>query len=232
MDTDWVEENCLKEGVRLIEVNYHPKKAYFKGHIRGATLVRWEDLIREDSYADKAFGQTWLPGMDSYDDDLPRDILDRKEFEQLMSKHGIERDTKVVLYGDHDNRFATYAFWLFKIYNHQDICLMNGGRIKWELEGREYVAGEMQVRHTKYKVKTDNEDDFRASLDDVYNSLDTKDRLLVDIRSPEEYSGETTSNKDLGLGEMDKKGHIPGATNVPASEPSTRMVPSRDMMNY
>ena len=75
VDTDWVEEDCLKEGVRLIEVNYRPEKAYLKGHIRGATLIRWGDLIKEDSYVDNAFGQTWLPGMDSYDDSLPQDIL-------------------------------------------------------------------------------------------------------------------------------------------------------------
>lgn len=218
VDVDWVEENCLKKGVRLIEVNYNPEKAYFKGHIRGATLIRWEDMIKEESYVDKAFGQAWVAGMDAYDDGLPRDILDRREFEKLMSKHGIERDTKVILYGDHGNWFAAYAFWLFKIYNHQDICLMNGGRTKWELDGREYVLEETQVQPTKYKVKSDSEGDFRASLDDVYDSLDTKDMRLVDIRSPEEYSGETTSSKDLGLEEMDKKGHIPGAVNVPASE--------------
>lgn len=218
VDTDWVEDNCLKEGVRLIEVNYRPEKAYLKGHIRGATLIRWGDLIKEDSYVDNAFGQTWLPGMDSYDDSLPQDILDKKEFEQMMSNHGIDRDTKVVLYGDHGNWFAAYAFWLFKIYNHQDLCLMDGGRIKWELEGREYVTEEVQVQPTKYKVKSNNEGDFRASLDDVYDSLESKDVTLVDIRSPEEYSGKTTSNKDLGLDEMDKRGHIPGAVNVPASQ--------------
>lgn len=218
VDTAWVENNCLKEDVRLIEVNYHPEKAYFKGHIRGATLIRWGNLIKEDSYADKAFGHGWVSGMGSHGDGLSQDILDRGEFGQMMSKHGIERDTKVVLYGDYSNWFAAYAFWLFKIYNHQDVCLMNGGRIKWELEGREYVTQETQVQSTKYKVKSDSEDDLRVFLDDVYDSLESKDMLLVDIRSPEEYSGKTTSNKYLGLGEMDKKGHIPGAVNVPASE--------------
>lgn len=216
VDTDWVEENCTKDGVRVIEIDYHPKKAYNVGHIRGATLIPWEDLIIEDSYVDKAFGQTWMPGMDAYDDSLPQDILDKKEFEKMMSKHGVENDTKIILYGDHNNWFAAYAFWLFKIYDHKDLCLMNGGRKKWEAEGREYTTEEVKVSPTKYKVKSVNEDSFRVSLDDVYDSLRKKSMRLIDIRSPAEYSGKTAANKELGLEEMDNTGHIPGAVNIPA----------------
>ena len=218
VETDWVAENGSSEGVRLVEVNYDPEPAYRKGHIRGATLLEWKDLIKGAGAVDSAFGHSWTPGMSSYEDGPLQDILDDKEFEKLMSEHGIEPDTKVVLYGDHANWFAAYAFWLFKIYCHKDVCLMNGGRKKWELEGREYVDEEPQVQPTKYRVTSTDEESIRVSLDDVYDSLRKRSLRLVDVRSPSEYSGETTVSKALKLEEIKRKGHIPGAVNIPTSE--------------
>ena len=216
--TDWVAENGSNEGVRLVEVNYNPEKAYNQGHIRGATLIQWKDLIKDAGAVDAVFGHSWTPGMSSYEDGPVQDILDEKEFEKLMSEQGIEADTKVVLYGDHANWFAAYAFWLFKVYCHEDVCLMNGGRKKWEMEGREYVTEEPQVQATKYRVTSSDEESIRVSLDDVYDSLRKRSMRLVDVRSGAEYSGETTVNKALNLEEMQRKGHIPGAVNIPTSE--------------
>ena len=217
VDTDWVAENGQNEGVRLVEVNYDPAKFYHQGHIRGSTMLRWKDLLKGDGSMDKAFGHMWAPGMSSYDDSLAQDILNRKEFEELMSGHGIEADTKVVLYGDHDNWFAAYAFWLFKMYCHKDVCLMNGGRTKWDLEGREYASREARVRPAKYRAASIDES-FRVSLDDVYDSLRDRNVRIVDVRSPAEYWGQTTTNLPLRWDEMKRKGHIPRAVNVPWRE--------------
>ena len=217
VDTEWVAKNGLDKGVRLVEVNYDSTKFRHQGHIRGSTMLQWKDLLKGDGLMDKAFGHTWMPGMGSYDDSLAQDVLNRKEFEELMSGHGIEADTKVVLYGDHNNWFAAYAFWLFKMYCHQDVCLMDGGRKKWDLEGREYVSREAKVRSTKYCV-TSVDESFRASLDDVYDSLRDNNVKIVDVRSPAEYSGKTTTNLPLRWDEMKRKGHIPRAVNVPWRE--------------
>lgn len=217
VEASWVDENCLKPGVRLIEVDYHPENAYDVGHIRGATLIPWKELIREEAVG-KVFGQSWMPGMDTYDDTLPQDIPDEEEFEDLMAAHGIKNDTKVVLYGDHANLFAAYAFWVFKIYCHKDVCLLNGGRQKWEADGREYVTEKVKVEPTKYRVPDSKEETYRVTLDEVYDSLRSKKMQLIDTRSPAEYAGETAMNKDLGLGEMKVRGHIPGAINIPTSK--------------
>ncbi len=217
VDTEWVARNGLSEGVRLVEVNYDPAKFHHQGRIRGSTTLRWKDLLKGDGLADKAFGHAWAPGMSSSEDSLDQDVLSRQEFEELMSGHGIEADTKVVLYGDYHNWFAAYAFWLFKMYCHKDVCLMDGGRKKWDLEGREYVNAEAEVRPAKYRV-TSTDESFRASLDDVYDSLRDENVKIVDVRSPEEYSGETTTNLPLRWDEMKKKGHIPRAVNVPWRE--------------
>jgi len=113
VDTEWVANNPPNEKRKLVEVDYDPENGYRKGHINGATLIWWKRDIN---------------------DPITRDIINKKQFEELMSKNGITPDTEVVLYGDFNNWFAAFVFWVFKYYGHENLKIMNGGRKKWELE--------------------------------------------------------------------------------------------------
>ncbi len=195
VETDWVASNPPSPGSgrRLVEVDYDPENAYRKGHVDGATLVWWRRDIN---------------------DPVTRDILNRAQFEQLMSRNGIAPDTEVVLYGDFNNWFAAFAFWVFKYYGHRNVRIMNGGRKKWEIEGRPYTTDEPQVQPTDY-VAAPPDEGLRAYLPDVRRALGRDGNVLVDVRSPKEFSGEITAPPEYPTENAQRGGHIPGARSIP-----------------
>ena len=195
VSTEWVAEHINDPKVRIVEVDYDPESAYEEGHIENAGLAWWKRDIN---------------------DPVARDIISKEQFEQLMSRLGVSNDTVLVLYGDFNNWFAAFAFWVFKYYGHEDVRIMNGGRKKWELENRAYTKDMPSFTPTEYKVKAVNEE-FRAYYDDVRKIVDSRDPnyALVDVRSPKEYSGEITAPPEYPMEHAQRGGHIPGAKNIP-----------------
>ncbi len=194
VDTQWVRDNPPGDGRRLVEVDYDPVNAYEKGHIDGATMIWWKRDIN---------------------DPVTRDIISKKAFEELMSRNGITEDTEVILYGDFNNWFAAFVFWVFKYYGHRDVKIMNGGRKKWELEGRAYVTdAEPKVPATKYAAQPPD-DGLRAYLADARRALDRDDTVMVDVRSPAEFSGKITAPPEYPTENAQRGGHIPGANSIP-----------------
>ena len=178
---------------RLVEVDYDPENAYRKGHIKDSTLMWWSRDIN---------------------DPVRRDIIGKEEFEQLMSRHGISPDSKVVLYGDFNNWFAAFAFWVFKYYGHRNVSIMNGGRKKWEIEGRPYTTEVPEVDACAYSAPEPDKT-VRAYLPDVREALGSDGRVLVDVRSPKEFSGEVTAPPEYPTENAQRGGHIPGARSIP-----------------
>jgi thiosulfate/3-mercaptopyruvate sulfurtransferase len=192
VSTDWVKENLGKPGIKLIEVDVDTK-AYEVGHIPGA------------------IGFNWLTQLQ---DGLRRDILGKEEFETLLSSSGVSSGDTVVLYGDNNNWFAAYAFWLFKMYGHKDVKLMNGGRVKWLNEPDKSMTAEpTKVTPTRYTAQPADLS-LRARIQDVLSALDAKNTNLVDVRSPDEFTGKVIAPP--GMTETAQRGgHIPGAKSVP-----------------
>lgn len=193
VDTEWVSNNPPNEKIRIVEVDYDPENGYRKGHIAGASLVWWRRDIN---------------------DPKTRDIVDKQQFEALMSKNGILPDSTVVLYGDFNNWFAAFAFWVFKYYGHKDVRIMNGGRKKWELEQRSYTVEEPSITSTRYAAQPPDEG-LRAYLFDVRRALDKNEVALVDVRSPKEFTGEITAPPEYPMEHAQRGGHIPRAQNIP-----------------
>ena len=193
IDTELVARNLSNNAIKIVEVDYDPENAYKQGHIQDASLIWWKRDIN---------------------DPVRRDIISKDQFEELMSRNGITPDSEVVLYGDFNNWFAAFVFWIFKYYGHEKIKIMNGGRKKWELEKRPYTKDEPQVRGTKYVSQPPNEG-LRAYLFDVKRTLDRKDTVLVDVRSPKEFSGEITAPPEYPMEHAQRGGHIPRANNIP-----------------
>lgn len=193
VDTDYIANNTLNEKRRLVEVDYDPENGYKKGHIKGASLIWWRRDIN---------------------DPVTRDIVNKEQFEKLMSKHGITPDSEVILYGDFNNWFAAFVFWVFKYYGHKNIKIMNGGRKKWELEKRPYTTDEPQINPSTYTAQPPDEK-IRAYLDNVRKSLGKNDTVLVDVRSPKEFTGEITAPPEYPMEHAQRGGHIPGANNIP-----------------
>lgn len=189
--TEWVAAGPAQ--VRVIEVDYDSESAYARGHVPGASLVRWRQDIN---------------------DPLTRDIVSRGGFEKLMSRHGVRPETTVVLYGDFNNWFAAFAFWVFKYYGHQDVRLMDGGRKKWEMEGRDYETAEPSVEPSEYRSPPPDEG-LRAYVEDVRRAMGRPDARLVDVRSPPEFSGEVAAPAEYPSEHAQRAGHIPGAENIP-----------------
>jgi thiosulfate/3-mercaptopyruvate sulfurtransferase len=191
VSTDWVDEHKADPNVRLVEVDVDTE-AYETGHIPGAVGWNWQSQLQ---------------------DGLRRDLLPKAEFEALMSSSGIANDTTIVLYGDNNNWFATYAYWQLKIFGHEDVRIMNGGRKKWDLEGRELTQAAPSVSASSYKAQ-DADASLRAMRAFVEESMNRPDRAMVDVRSPDEFTGKILSPP--GLPETCQRGgHIPGAQNVP-----------------
>ena len=190
--TDWVAEHLNDPKVRLIEVDVDTT-AYDQGHIPGAVGLNWSTELS---------------------DQIRRDIPTKDAWEQLLSRCGVGQDTKIVFYGDNNNWFAAYAYWVATMYGHGDIALMNGGRKKWELEGRALTTDAASVTPTQYRAK-DPDLAYRAYMKDVMPYVGAPaGKALVDVRSPAEYQGEIIAPP--GLPETAQRcGHIPGAQNIP-----------------
>ena len=193
VSTDWVQENLSNPNVVFIEVD-EDTSLYEKGHIQGAITFYWREDLQ---------------------DGLIRDLISKEKFEALLSKNGISNDSTVVLYGGNNNWFATYAFWYFKIYGHQDVRLIDGGRKLWELKGLPLVT-EVPTRTASRYVAKERDNSIRAFRDQVIASIGIKN--IVDVRSPAEFSGELAAPAHLPQEGGQIKGHIPGAKNIPWSK--------------
>jgi thiosulfate/3-mercaptopyruvate sulfurtransferase len=188
----WVADN--PNNIRLIEVDVDTTQ-YETGHIAGAVGFNWQSQLQ---------------------DQVLRDIISKDDFEALLRQSGVGNDTHVVLYGDNNNWFAAYAFWLFKYYGHENVSLMNGGRKKWLDEGRPTTTDAASYPATHYAVKQINAD-LRADRDYIKQRLGKGNFSLVDVRSPAEYVGDIIAPP--GMTETAQRpGHIPGAANIPWSQ--------------
>ncbi len=194
VETDWVKENVGKPGIKLAEID-GDTKAYEAGHIPGAVKFNWETQLQ---------------------DQLRRDIINKEAFEKLVGDAGILAEDTVILYGDNNNWFAAYGFWLFKIYGHKDVRLMNGGRAKWLNEpDKEFTTDPPRITPTTYRASMVNID-LRARLQQVMKASLSGQHVLVDVRSPDEFTGKVIAPP--GMNETAQRGgHIPGAQNVPWS---------------
>jgi thiosulfate/3-mercaptopyruvate sulfurtransferase len=196
-ETDWVANNIKNPNLRLLEVDYDPENAYRQGHITGAYLVWWRKDINDLNR---------------------RDIINKQQFETLMTKIGATPETELILYGDFNNWFAAFALWVFHYYGHKKTKIMNGGRKKWELEKREYTKDEptpQSQSSSKYSAIPPDEG-IRAYLPDVRRAIERlNETVLVDVRSPKEFSGEITAPPEYPMEHAQRGGHIPGANNIP-----------------
>lgn len=190
---DWVASHLNDPKVVIVEVD-EDTTLYAQGHIEGAITFHWREDLQ---------------------DGLIRDLISKEKFEALLSKSGISNDTTVVLYGGNNNWFATYAFWYFKVYGHADVRLLDGGRKRWELDARPFVA-EVPTRTLTHYVAKDRDNSIRAYRDEVIAAIGTKN--IVDVRSPAEFSGELAAPAHLPQEGGQIKGHIPTAKNIPWSK--------------
>jgi len=190
---DWVQENLARPGIVFVEVD-EDASAYDGGHIEGAVKLDWKQDLQ---------------------DPLRRDYLDKSAFEALLSSRGIGNDDTVVLYGGNNNWFAAYAYWYFKIYGHRDVKLMDGGRKKWELDGRP-LSKDAHPRPATQYVASEPDLSIRAFRDEVVAAIGSKN--LVDVRSPDEFSGKILAPAHLPQEQSQRAGHIPTAINIPWSK--------------
>jgi len=192
VSTDWVAAHQNDPEVRLVESNEDPL-LYSTGHIPGAVEVDWtRDL----------------------NDPVRRDYLGREGFEALMRRSGISRDTTVVLYGDRNNWWATYAYWVFQLFGHSKAKIMDGGRLKWANEGRPLTRDVPGYPASGYQAPERNDKTIRAYRDEVLRHVEKSGRM-VDVRSPAEYTGERLHMPDYPNEGALRGGHIPGAANIP-----------------
>ncbi|WP_433505369.1 sulfurtransferase [Pseudonocardia halophobica] len=190
---DWAEKNLGTEGVVFLEVD-EDTTAYDGGHLPGAVKINWTTELQ---------------------DPVRRDIVSQEQFAELLSSKGVANDDLVVLYGGNNNWFAAYAYWEFKLYGHEKVVLLDGGRKKWELDGRTLTTDVPKRSGTTYSAKpADNS--IRALRDEVVEAIDTKN--LVDVRSPDEFSGKILAPAHLPQEQSQRPGHIPSAINIPWSK--------------
>jgi thiosulfate/3-mercaptopyruvate sulfurtransferase len=192
VSTDWVAQHLKDANVRIVESN-EDQLLYPSGHIPGAVQVDWAADLN---------------------DQLRRDYLDKAGFEKLMSRIGATKDTTVIFYGDKNNWWATYAFWVFQLFGHSNAKVMDGGRLKWEKEGRELTRDVPSYPATSYSAPARDDTKIRIFRDEVLKKLDGSTKL-VDVRSPQEYSGERTHMAEYPQEGVLRGGHIPGAKSVP-----------------
>jgi thiosulfate/3-mercaptopyruvate sulfurtransferase len=195
IDTSWVNDHLKDSQVRIAEVDYDPTANYNLAHIPGAVLYDW----RKDM-----------------NDPLARDILSREKFEELLGRSCITKDTTLVLYGDFNNWFAAFAFWIMKYYGIEKVILMNGGRKKWIAEDRQMTKDTPSYPRTQFNVSRPNEE-IRTYMDYVKESLNQANKVLVDVRSPAEFTGAITAPPEYPNEHAQRGGHIPGAVNIPWS---------------
>lgn len=192
VSTDWVAEHGSDANVRLIEVDVDTA-AYEQGHIAGAVGWNWQSQLQQS---------------------VRRDLLSKEEMEGLLGGSGAGNDTTIVVYGDNNNWFAAWAFWQIRYYGHADVKLMNGGRAKWEAEGRPMTTDVPSYAATNYTAK-DPDESIRAYRDQVLAAVGAGNTALVDVRSPQEFSGELLAPANLPQEGSQRGGHIPGAANIP-----------------
>ncbi len=193
VSADWVAENIDNPHVAIVEVD-EDTTLYAQGHIQNAITFNWREDLQ---------------------DGLRRDIISKEGFEALLSKNGIANDTTVVLYGGNNNWFAAYAYWYFKLYGHQDVRLLDGGRKRWELDARPFVTATPSRTATRYVAK-EQDLSLRAFRDEVVAAIGVKN--IVDVRSPAEFSGELAAPAHLPQEGGQVKGHVPSAKNIPWSK--------------
>jgi thiosulfate/3-mercaptopyruvate sulfurtransferase len=193
VDAEWVEQHLDDPKVVLVEVD-EDTAAYDKNHIRGAVRIDWKQDLQ---------------------DQVRRDFVNKQQFEKLLSEKGISNDDTVVLYGGNNNWFASYAYWYFKLYGHDNIKLLDGGRKKWELDSRELVDEQPKREKTSYTAK-EPDTKIRAFRDEVVDAIGKLN--LVDVRSPDEFSGKLLAPAHLPQEQSQRAGHVPTAKNIPWSK--------------
>lgn len=193
VDTDWVADHLSDPQVRLVESN-EDILLYNQGHIPGAVKIDW---------------------ISDLNDPVVRDYLDKARFEQLLAAKGISNDTTVVFYGDKNNWWATYAFWVFKLFGHKDARILNGGRAKWIAEGRKLTRDVPKYPQGTYTAPERDDATIRAFRDEVKEHIKKSSVALVDVRSPQEYSGERTHMPEYPQEGTLRGGHIPTAVSIP-----------------
>jgi thiosulfate/3-mercaptopyruvate sulfurtransferase len=190
---EWAEANLEAPGVVFVEVD-EDTSAYDAGHIPGAVKLDWKQELQ---------------------DPVRRDFIDQAGFEKLLSAKGIANNDQVILYGGNNNWFAAYAYWYFKLYGHTSVQLLDGGRKKWELDGRPLATGGVTREETSYSAK-EQDASIRAFRDEVLAAIGAKN--LIDVRSPDEFSGKLLAPAHLPQEQAQRAGHIPTALNVPWSK--------------
>jgi thiosulfate/3-mercaptopyruvate sulfurtransferase len=193
VDADWVESKIGEPGVVIVEVD-EDTSAYDKGHIPSAIKIDWKKDLQ---------------------DPVRRDFVDKAGFEALLSERGISNDDTVVLYGGNNNWFASYAYWYFKLYGHANVLLLDGGRKKWELDSRELTTNVAPRAATTYSA-SEQDSAIRALRDEVVASIGVQN--LVDVRSPDEFTGRLLAPAHLPQEQAQRAGHVPTARNIPWSK--------------
>jgi thiosulfate/3-mercaptopyruvate sulfurtransferase len=192
VSTEWVAQNLDNANVRIIESN-EDSLLYPSGHLPGAAEVDWaRDL----------------------NDPIHRDYVDREGFERLMSRIGVVPETDVVFYGDKGNWWACYAFWVFQLFGHTNAKVMDGGRLKWEIEKRQTTRDVPSYPATRYRARERDDSKIRAFRDEALSHM-RAGKKLIDVRSPQEFTGERTHMAEYPQEGVLRGGHIPGARNVP-----------------
>ncbi len=192
VSTDWAESNLDAPNTVFVEVD-EDTSVYDTNHIPGAIRLDWRKDLQ---------------------DPVRRDVIDAAAFSKLLSERGVANDDTVILYGGNNNWFAAFAYWYFKLYGHDKVKLLDGGRKKWELDGRPLSSDPVTRPATSYTAKPLDES-LRARRDEVVAAINTKN--LVDVRSPEEFSGKILAPAHLPQEQSQQRGHVPSAINVPWS---------------
>jgi thiosulfate/3-mercaptopyruvate sulfurtransferase len=190
--TDWLAEHLTDPGIVVAEVDENPD-LYDEGHIPGAVKLHWREDLQ---------------------DPVERDLVEKDEFEQLVASRGIGNDTSLVVYGDKNNWFAAYAYWYLKIYGHEDVRILDGGRQKWIDEGRELTTELPQVRKARYTAR-ERDESIRAYRDAVRETIGDAGHALVDVRSPQEFAGDLIAPPGYEQEGAQRAGHIPSAASIP-----------------
>ena len=193
VDADWAEAHLDDPKIVFVEVD-EDVSAYDGGHLKNAVRLDWTKELQQPAV---------------------RDVIDQDDFGKLMSAKGVSNDDTVVLYGGNNNWFAAYAYWYFKLYGHENVKLLDGGRKKWELDGRELVKDAPERSAGTYTAKAPDLS-IRAFRDEVVASIGAKN--LVDVRSPDEFSGKIKAPAHLPQEQSQRAGHIPTAINIPWSK--------------
>lgn len=196
VSTQWINDHLNDKKIRLVEVDYNPATSYILGHIPGAVLFDWKrDII----------------------DSRKRDVISKEDLEKSLQRIGVNNDTTIIVYGDFKNWFATFAFWIFKYYGVKDVRLMNGSRKKWLEEDRPISVDIPSYSRGNFKA-SDPDKSIRAFMNYVKDVIGTQDKILVDVRTNDEYNGKTLAPTEYSPEYGQIGGHIPGAVNVPWSK--------------